>query len=147
MPPTVPGCRSSNARERVATASRVSSPVPRGRSCHSARRPDKARRSAGGRSTKNQVAPPAADEVRVSALTGAGLEDLHAALRRLAAGGAPESADGEFSARARQVDGLHATLDHATAATAELAVERMEKEVLKKATAYFARESLPGTRS
>lgn len=29
----------------------------------------------------------------------------------------------------------------------ELANERMEKEVLKKATAYFARESLPGTRS
>ena len=29
----------------------------------------------------------------------------------------------------------------------ELVVERMEKEVLKKATAYFARESLPGTRS
>jgi len=29
----------------------------------------------------------------------------------------------------------------------ELAVERMEKEVLKKATAYFARESLPGTRN
>lgn len=29
----------------------------------------------------------------------------------------------------------------------ELAVERMEKDVLKKATAYFARESLPGTRS
>jgi transposase len=29
----------------------------------------------------------------------------------------------------------------------ELAVEKMEKEVLKKATAYFARESLPGTRS
>ena len=29
----------------------------------------------------------------------------------------------------------------------ELAVERMEKELLKMATAYFARESLPGTRS
>ena len=29
----------------------------------------------------------------------------------------------------------------------ELVVERMEKEVLKKATAYLARESLPGTRS
>lgn len=29
----------------------------------------------------------------------------------------------------------------------ELVVERMEKDVLKKATAYFARESLPGTRS
>ncbi|MFA9218523.1 MAG: transposase [Sphingomonadaceae bacterium] len=29
----------------------------------------------------------------------------------------------------------------------ELAVERMEKDVLKKLTALFARESLPGTRS
>jgi transposase len=29
----------------------------------------------------------------------------------------------------------------------ELATERMEKEVLKKAAAYFARESLPSTRS
>lgn len=29
----------------------------------------------------------------------------------------------------------------------DLAVERMEKDVLKKAAAYFARESLPGTRS
>jgi transposase len=29
----------------------------------------------------------------------------------------------------------------------ELAIEWMEKEVLKKATAYFARESLPGTRN
>ena len=69
------------------------------------------------------------------------LEDLHAALRRLAAGGAPESADGEFSARARQVDGLHATLDHATAATAELAVERMElaAEELRLAHAALGR--------
>ena len=29
----------------------------------------------------------------------------------------------------------------------ELAELRMEREILKKATAYFARESLPGTRS
>ena len=29
----------------------------------------------------------------------------------------------------------------------ELAEARMERDVLKKATAYFARESLPGTRS
>jgi len=29
----------------------------------------------------------------------------------------------------------------------ELADTRMEREILKKATAYFARESLPGTRS
>jgi transposase len=28
----------------------------------------------------------------------------------------------------------------------ELVVERMEKDVLKKATAYFARESLPSIR-
>ena len=29
----------------------------------------------------------------------------------------------------------------------ELAVAQMERDILKKATAYFARESLPGTRS
>ena len=29
----------------------------------------------------------------------------------------------------------------------ELAEARMEREILKKATAYFAKESLPGTRS
>jgi len=29
----------------------------------------------------------------------------------------------------------------------ELAESRMERDILKKATAYFARESLPGTRS
>lgn len=29
----------------------------------------------------------------------------------------------------------------------ELADVRMEREILKKATAYFAKESLPGTRS
>lgn len=29
----------------------------------------------------------------------------------------------------------------------ELSEARMEREILKKATAYFARESLPGTRS
>ena len=29
----------------------------------------------------------------------------------------------------------------------ELAVARLERDILKKATAYFARESLPGTRS
>ena len=29
----------------------------------------------------------------------------------------------------------------------ELATARMEREILKKATAYFAKESQPGTRS
>ncbi|AKC86722.1 tRNA uridine-5-carboxymethylaminomethyl(34) synthesis GTPase MnmE [Pseudoxanthomonas suwonensis] len=70
--------------------------------------------------------PAAADEVRVSALTGAGLDALHAVLRNLASGGAPEAAEGEFSARTRQVEGLRATLDHAMAAAAELSAERME---------------------
>lgn len=65
--------------------------------------------------------PPAGqDRVYVSALTGAGLDTLHAALRRLAAAGAPDAAEGEFSARARQVDGLRRTLDHAATAAAEL---------------------------
>ena len=63
---------------------------------------------------------PAEGELRVSALAGTGLEALHAALRRLAAGGAPDAAEGEFSARARQVDGLRRTLEHAAAAAAEL---------------------------
>ena len=84
---------------------------------------------------------PAADEVRVSALTGAGLDTLHAALRRLAAGGAPDAAEGEFSARARQVDGLQATLAHAGAAATELAVERLElaAEELRLAHAALGR--------
>ncbi|KAF1686838.1 tRNA uridine-5-carboxymethylaminomethyl(34) synthesis GTPase MnmE [Pseudoxanthomonas broegbernensis] len=64
--------------------------------------------------------------VRVSALTGAGLERLHALLRERAAGGAPDAAEGEFSARARQVDGLRQTLGHADAAAAELGLGRLE---------------------
>ena len=81
---------------------------------------------------KSDLADPAAigeaatDEVRVSALTGAGLDDLHAALRKLAAGGTPEASEGEFSARARQVGELRATLAHADAAAVELSAERME---------------------
>jgi len=85
--------------------------------------------------------PSAGDEVRVSALSGEGLDRLHAALRRLAAGGAPEAAEGEFSARARQVEGLRTTLDHAHAAAAQLAGERMElaAEELRLAHAALGR--------
>jgi tRNA modification GTPase len=84
---------------------------------------------------------PANDEVRVSALTGDGLAQLHEALRRLAAGGAPEAAEGEFSARARQVGELHATLAHAEAAAVELAGERLElaAEELRLAHATLGR--------
>ncbi|KAF1694181.1 tRNA uridine-5-carboxymethylaminomethyl(34) synthesis GTPase MnmE [Pseudoxanthomonas koreensis] len=84
---------------------------------------------------------PAADEVRVSALTGAGLDTLHAALRGLATSGSPDAAEGEFSARARQVEGLQATLVNATAAAAELSAERLElaAEELRLAHAALGR--------
>ena len=70
--------------------------------------------------------PPADGGLRVSALTGRGLEALHAALRQLAAGGAPEAAEGEFSARARQVEGLRRTLEHGRQAEARLAAGQLE---------------------
>lgn len=90
------------------------------------------------------VRPPAPDEVAVSALTGAGLETLHAALRRLAAGGAPDAAEGEFSARARQVDGLRATRGHAVAAEAELAAGRMELAAEELRLAHAALGGITG---
>ena len=42
---------------------------------------------------------------------------------------------------------LKATLSGAKPLRKELAEARLERDILKKATAYFARESLPGTRS
>lgn len=45
---------------------------------------------------------------------------------------------------ARTVAELEAELKHLRK---ELAEVRLERDILKKATAYFARESLPGTRS
>ena len=45
---------------------------------------------------------------------------------------------------ARTVAELEAELKHVRK---ELAEARLERDILKKATAYFARESLPGTRS
>ncbi|MBO9718023.1 MAG: tRNA uridine-5-carboxymethylaminomethyl(34) synthesis GTPase MnmE [Pseudoxanthomonas sp.] len=90
---------------------------------------------------------PEPDAVWVSALTGSGLDELHAALRRLAAGAAPESADGEFSARARQIDGLRATLDHARSAASELAVERMELAAEELRLAHVALGRITGQTS
>jgi len=88
-----------------------------------------------------------ADEVRVSALTGEGMPALHAALRGLAAGGAPEAAEGEFSARARQVEGLGRTLEHALAATAELTAERMELAAEELRLAHLALGEITGQTS
>ena len=56
-----------------------------------------------------------------------------------------------YSARRLQpelaADGFIAGRDRIARLRKELAEARMEREILKKATAYFARESLPGTRS
>ena len=71
-------------------------------------------------------APPPAGGIAVSAKTGAGLDALHAALRELAAGGAPDAVEGEFSARARQVGELQRTSEHAAAALAELDAGHLE---------------------
>ncbi len=52
-------------------------------------------------------------------------------------------------ARAHTVPGTRSAAELATENTRlrkELAEARMERDILKKATAYFARESLPGTR-
>ena len=66
------------------------------------------------------------ESVLVSAVTGAGLDDLHARLRALALGHAGEGAQGEFSARARQVEALVRAQDHADAAKRELDHEMLE---------------------
>jgi transposase len=59
-------------------------------------------------------------------------------------GAAKRSTDASAAPGSRSVAELEAEVARLRK---ELAVERMEKDVLKKATAYFARESLPGTRS
>ena len=66
------------------------------------------------------------ESVQVSAVTGAGLDDLHARLRALALGHAGEGAQGEFSARARQVEALVRAQEHADAAKRELDHEMLE---------------------
>ena len=72
--------------------------------------------------------PPADDERRVfvSAQDGRGLDRLHARLRTIAAAGAGESSDGEFSARARHVEALQRAQAHAAVAKRELDHERLE---------------------
>ena len=64
--------------------------------------------------------------LHVSAVTGAGLETLHARLRGLAMGNAVEAGAGEFSARARHVEALLRASGHAETANRELGHERLE---------------------
>ena len=84
------------------------------------------------------------EELRVSALTGQGMTELHAALRALAGAGMHEAGDGEFSARARQVDGLRQTRAHAQAAAAQLAVERLELAAEELRQAHAAQGRITG---
>jgi tRNA modification GTPase len=91
--------------------------------------------------------------VRVSARTGQGLDQLHVALRELAGAQAPEAAEGEFSARARQVQGLELTARHAAlgqeqlqAGMLELAAEelRLAHEALGTITGRVGADQLLG---
>lgn len=65
-------------------------------------------------------------EIHVSAVTGEGLENLRMRIRQLALGDAAEGGEGEFSARARQVEALHRAGEHAKNAKRELDHERLE---------------------
>ncbi len=66
------------------------------------------------------------DAVRVSAVTGQGLETLHQRLRGLAMGNTEEASAGEFSARGRHVEALHRAQAHAEAANSEFHHEMLE---------------------
>ncbi|MDR1076339.1 MAG: tRNA uridine-5-carboxymethylaminomethyl(34) synthesis GTPase MnmE [Xanthomonadaceae bacterium] len=65
--------------------------------------------------------------VHVSALTGLGMDRLHAHLRQQAESGSPaDSSDGEFTARARHVEALIRARAHVENATEELRCEHLE---------------------
>ncbi len=66
------------------------------------------------------------DAVRVSAITGQGLEALHQCLRGLAMGSTEEASAGEFTARGRHVEALRRAQAHAEAANSELGHEMLE---------------------
>lgn len=85
--------------------------------------------------------------VWVSAATGAGLEALHAQLRRIASDGAGEQVDGEFSARTRHVDAIDRARQHAANADAELAHERLELAAEELRLAHDALGTITGQMS
>lgn len=87
------------------------------------------------------------DAVFVSAVTGHGLEALHARLRELAGGSAGESVDGEFSARARHVEAIAQALEHAAAAAAELEHEHLELAAEELRLAHDALGEITGRMS
>ncbi|MCJ0826298.1 tRNA uridine-5-carboxymethylaminomethyl(34) synthesis GTPase MnmE [Luteimonas sp. 50] len=97
--------------------------------------------------------PHGSEELRVSARTGAGLEDLHARLRSLALGVGADAGEGSFSARARQVEALRrAAVELASAALAlddealDLAAEALRRghDALGEITGRIVPDALLG---
>ena len=66
------------------------------------------------------------DALRVSAVSGQGLETLHQRLRALVLGNTEEASAGEFSARGRHVEALRRAQVHAETANSELHHEMLE---------------------
>lgn len=93
--------------------------------------------------------PPTADPsvVHVSAATGAGLEQLHMRLRELASGGAGDSVEGEFSARARHVEAITLAIGHAERAESELVHEHLELAAEELRLAHEALGEITGRMS
>ncbi|WP_434213516.1 tRNA uridine-5-carboxymethylaminomethyl(34) synthesis GTPase MnmE [[Pseudomonas] boreopolis] len=89
----------------------------------------------------------AEDEIAVSAVTGEGLDALHARLRTLAEGDAGESVDGEFTARARHVEAIARAAGHVAAASAELDHERLELAAEELRLAHEALGEITGRMS
>ncbi|HHW4680921.1 MAG TPA: tRNA uridine-5-carboxymethylaminomethyl(34) synthesis GTPase MnmE, partial [Xylella taiwanensis] len=93
--------------------------------------------------------PPAsgADVIAVSAMTGVGLETLHARLRALALGEASEAIEGEFSARLRHVQALQRATAHMVDANAQFAYEHLELTAEELRLAYNALGEINGRMS
>ncbi len=93
--------------------------------------------------------PPTADPsvVHVSAATGLGLEQLHIRLRELASGGAGDSVEGEFSARARHVEAITVAIGHAERAESELVHEHLELAAEELRLAHEALGEITGRMS
>ncbi|MEN1956747.1 tRNA uridine-5-carboxymethylaminomethyl(34) synthesis GTPase MnmE [Luteimonas changyuni] len=98
--------------------------------------------------------PPPTGELRVSAATGQGMDELHLRLRRLVmgepmVGGEPVIADtaageGEFTARARHVEALGRAAAHLDRAALELAGEALDLAAESLRTAHRALGDITG---
>ncbi|KAB7768749.1 tRNA uridine-5-carboxymethylaminomethyl(34) synthesis GTPase MnmE [Xanthomonas maliensis] len=88
-----------------------------------------------------------ADALAVSAVTGQGLDALHARLRAIAIGEGSEPMEGEFSARARHVQALRQAAEHAAAADLELQLEQLELAAEELRLAHEALGEITGRMS